>query len=489
MMESLKSWFRTNKYPFLLFFAISAVWFIWIGSQPDMNFMRGDALLVSVDGAEFMVDSVKNRHELPYWNPYLLGGMPYQSTMNATVTLHPLYFIYHLIGLTQPLGGQIEFCLSLFIAGFFMFLFLSELGLSRMASLIGGVFFMHCGDIITLSNAGHIYNIESIALIPAVFFFYERGFKSGKLFPFVLAGCMLGVQSLLCVYQLLVFTVICMTLYLAYKIILERAKKIFILYFVLAVLVAPLISAMQILQSFYYVGHSFRSGVTYEFFTSWSFHPTELIIYIYPRFFGLIPPTYWGHSPFWQSTTAFGIVPLLLAFTAMFFRIKEKPVLFFGLLSGFIMIMAFGGFTPLYKLLYHIPVINGFRNSSRWLGFFAFAMITLSAYGVDMLAGLAAKNKKALDFKGYKTYFIVLGALAALSFLVFLGFSSDPNGTMLSMQKWEGIKSRFAGPNLDNYISAIFRMISEDMIKFSIIFSLAAGTVLLHARCGSLEKP
>ncbi|MEI7905108.1 MAG: YfhO family protein, partial [Candidatus Firestonebacteria bacterium] len=206
---------------------------------------------------------------------------------------------------------------------------------------------------------------------------------------------------------------------------------------------------------------------------------TEVLIYIYPRFFGLIPPTYWGHSPFWLSTTAFGIVPLLLVLTAVFFRFREKAVLFFVLLSVFILLMAFGGFTPIYKLLYQIPIINGFRNPSRWLAYFAFSMITLSAYGLDLLAGLVTGKQGVQEQKGRKAFYALLAALAGLSFFVYLGFSSDQNGTILALQKWEGIKSRFTGPYLGNYASEIFKMISEDMLKFFLIFSLAAGTVVL----------
>ncbi|MEI7905332.1 MAG: hypothetical protein WCI43_07960, partial [Candidatus Firestonebacteria bacterium] len=394
MMENIKVWFKKNKMPLLLFLSIAAVWFVWIGSQPELRFMRGDSVLTGDPGTDFMVDSVRNRFELPFWNPYIFGGMPHLASMNANVTLHPLFLAYHLAGLNMKQISQLDFCIALFLAGFFMYLFLSELGLSRMAALLGGIFFMHCGDIVTLTNGGHNYNIDCTALLPAIFYFFEKGFKTKKLLYFVLSGCVLGLQSFLGVYQLLMYTVICMAFYLLYKLVAEKASMKFILYFALAVLVAPLISAVQLLQSYSFIGNTFRAGVTYEFFTSWSFHPTEVIIYIYPRFFGLIPPTYWGHSPFWQSTTAFGIVPVLLVLTALYFRFREKAVLFFALLSGFILLMSFGGFTPLYKLLYNIPVINGFRNPSRWLGFFAFSMITLSAYGLDLLAGLVAGKQQ-----------------------------------------------------------------------------------------------
>ncbi len=488
-MKSFITWLGTHKIPLLVFVAITAAWFIWITGQPDMRFGRGDAIMQGDPGTVFMVDSIRNRHEMPFWNPYLLGGMPCLASMNANVTIHPVYFMYHLLGFNQEQLGKSEFCIAIFLAGFFMYLFLAELGVSRIAAVIGGIFFMHCGDIITLTNPGHMYNIASIALIPVVFFFYERGFRTGKLVYFVLSGCVLGGMSLLGVYQLMLYTIICMFLYLLYKLFAESAPKKMILYFGAAVAMAPLVSAPQIMESFFFIRNTFRAGSSYEFFTSWSFHPAELIIYIYPRFFGLLPPPYWGHSQFWLNTTAFGIVPLIPAFTAVFFKMRDKKVAFFSILAFVVLILSFGGFTPLYKILYHIPVINGFRSAARWLCFFAFSVIVLSAFGIDFLLRLAAKERKPEENRNHFAFFIGLGILVLASFIVYVVFTGNPASMMESMKAWNGIKVSFVehGYKVADYIPQIYKMISEDMLKFSAVFAFASALVVL-AFFGKINK-
>jgi len=55
------------------------------------------------------------------------------------------------------------------------------------------------------------------------------------------------------------------------------------------------------------------SGVGWSYATAWSFHPREMVAFLFPGWFGLQGETYWGPMPFTQSTHYFGVAAVALA--------------------------------------------------------------------------------------------------------------------------------------------------------------------------------
>src|SRR3989339_765258 len=243
----------------------------------------------------------------------------------------------------------------------------------------------------------------ALAFLPIIFYFIKKGVEENKFIYYLLAGFMLGLQSLVCMYQVTFYTAACMTAYFLFLFITEKKKPKHLLYYFATAVTTVFAAAIQLFQSYYFLKFTFRAGVNYEFFTSWSFHPLETIVYIYPKFFGFLESTYWGKSQFWLHNDYLGIIPWIFVFAAIYFVFKDKRVKFFLFMAISTLILAFGGFTPLYKLLFKIPVINGFRNSTRWLGFFAFSIITLAAFGFEYIKEyfmVKGKLGKGLFFAG-----------------------------------------------------------------------------------------
>ena len=80
-------------------------------------------------------------------------------------------------------------------------------------------------------------------------------------------------------------------------------------------------------------------GTDWQYATQWSFHPKEIISFVYPYFYGLQnfssrdlkSAAYWGYMPFTQSTHYLGLVALILASIGALIRKPDKTSLFFGL--------------------------------------------------------------------------------------------------------------------------------------------------------------
>ncbi len=45
---------------------------------------------------KFLYDEVRIHHEIPYWNPYIFGGMPFWAHFESTI-FYPLGFLFYLV--------------------------------------------------------------------------------------------------------------------------------------------------------------------------------------------------------------------------------------------------------------------------------------------------------------------------------------------------------------------------------------------------------
>ncbi|MAG37173.1 MAG: hypothetical protein CL878_13145, partial [Dehalococcoidia bacterium] len=99
-------------------------------------------------------------------------------------------------------------------------------------------------------------------------------------------------------------------------------------------------------------------------------------------------------SPTWVAYV--GIVPLVLAFYAIWqmreASVPSRTVLLLATgLAG--LILALGVFTPLYPLLLHVPGFALFRDPTRWLILWVFAVAMLASEGYDAWRGTVGARR------------------------------------------------------------------------------------------------
>ncbi len=116
-------------------------------------------------------------------------------------------------------------------------------------------------------------------------------------------------------------------------------------------------------------------GATLEYATQWSTAPSELLVWIIPRFYGgmssekytgdkvprlknQIIPFYWGHMPFTQSYEYIGILTLLLAAIGIYAYRRNKMIISLLIFTGFLILLSFGRhFESFYSLFYdYLPL-------------------------------------------------------------------------------------------------------------------------------------
>jgi hypothetical protein len=189
-----------------------------------------------------------------------------------------------------------------------------------------------------------------------------------------------------------------------------------------AVVTALSLSAVQLLPTAELALHSQRAGgldpvdaMTY------SFWPWRLLTLVIPDLFGS-PATgnYWGYATYWEDTGYIGVLPLLLALSAVWgwgwrrlsiltrasfpftgqrsagtkplepdaqpgsSRREDFLTPFFALLSLLSLILAMGHNTPVYPLIFkYVPGFGAFRAPARFLLFYTFGVSTLAGIGAD----------------------------------------------------------------------------------------------------------
>lgn len=131
---------------------------------------------------------------LPLWNPYLSCGMPVMTPVAYPPTVLMALFPFNF-------GLNLYVVLHYFLAGLFMYLFLRELKITAVGSMVGGLTFAFSGYLLSCIDLTLL--LASITWMPLIFLFSNRAINlsvtsrpSRGLWYFILAGVAMGLQFL-----------------------------------------------------------------------------------------------------------------------------------------------------------------------------------------------------------------------------------------------------------------------------------------------------
>ena len=349
---------------------------------------------------KFFYDELWLHHSIPYWNPYIFGGIPFWAHFESTI-FYPLGFLFWLIAPEKAYGYSMF--LHFILAGTFTYGLMRSFKIGRAGSFVAGIVYTCNGFVMALLYIGHMCPIWSYIWLPAVLYCLNRAVSSDKPYPLAsTAGLLWGIQILAGAPQDAFYTFLASVLFLATRMHLGRAWR-FSVGRLLAIaffffLTGAGLSAMQIIPAFEFINESVRAGLdTYDMVTMASFPPQGIITALIPHFFGSYAEgTYWVNNVPWsipQQNLYVGILPLVLLTCITYRNSANKPLLLFAsLLAAFALILSLGRHTPAYKLAYLLPGFDRFRAPSKIIVLWVFGMAVLAALGMDEIL----KNKRAL---------------------------------------------------------------------------------------------
>ncbi len=445
------------------------------------------------------------------WMPPFFSGMP--TFGNVAFLPHDVNYVQTFVAKALNFlylnGTWTWYIVFYLLAGVFMFLLLRVMHFSAAASLFAALLFMLSPYAMGLASEGHGSKLMALSYVPLVFLLTHLLFERRDLLSFGMLGMAVGTLLLTNHMQIVYYALAVIALYLVEHIILDfREQKMRAMWktvlFIGALVVGFAISSYIYLSVYEYSQFSIRGsgaagvsgGLTWEYATSWSWHPRELFTLLIPSFLGFQSPYYWGSMPWTTATVYVGILPLLLAVIAVVYR-RTHLTIFMAALTVFMFFVAFGKHFPVvYDLLFTtLPFFNKFRVPVMILHLLPFTVGILAAVGLDFLLSLHdrheghATTKTSQDGtteKLSRALLYVVGGLGALLILAALfksslfswmsGFMFVKEDELAMYQQQYGARAQGI---LTQMKQARFDMLWKDFVKFVVIAAASIGLVMV----------
>jgi hypothetical protein len=376
---------------YFIYFGLIALYF-----HPLLNcegiFVERDLSAYFIPPKYLWVQMAKS-FDFPFWNPHNYSGFPILGAMQPGV-LYPPHIAYFFLPFNVAWNWLI--ILHFVFCGATLYLLLRYLKASKTASFAGGVTFMLSGYLLSVHNLlTHLFAVPWFPLILIYFLKYLNTRKKGHL---ILASIFLTMQFLAGAPEIVILVLCVLFMIALFPGTFtegEIKRSVSLKALVLATLLFLLLSAVQLIPFYELKGLSIRnSGLSYHEATVWSFAWRDFIQFFLPDAFGYFQSheKYWSNQA-WLKTVYLGIMPFL--FSVFYFAGKDKKRWLFLALMVVSLLLALGGNTPLYNLLYRIPPLNGIRYPVKFLFLFFVTISITAALGLDQLRkGTAEGDRK-----------------------------------------------------------------------------------------------
>jgi hypothetical protein len=399
------------------FFALFFGWILF----GDKYVVGGDAFAYSYPLRNAAWEMIR-AGQLPLWTPYVLSGYPLLSMAQLGLG-YPLTWGY--LFLDAPRAEQFYILAPFLLAPAFTYAYVRELGRSRLAALLAGLSFAYGGAMTGLLGIIGFPN-NALMWLPLMLIAIERARTTERRF----ASCLLlaagaYAMSVLNGYAqgFLYVGLVALTYAVFVSLFIERRDAGASMdtenlrdegrmqrwrrvqtwrrwqrwrpaaLALCAIASGAGVGAFQILETMRAARRSIRSTLIYPLFVSGSFSPRVALE-------SLAAPLYTGR--FADVGTYVAPLVLLLALASIFFACRnatrrEAPsdarIFFWAATALVSCIFILGKYTPVYGLLYHVPVVNSFRVPSRFSYVWTFAVAVLAAYGWEALALLLRRKR------------------------------------------------------------------------------------------------
>ncbi len=363
---------------------------------PFKNFLITDPVRQQYPWKELAI-SLEKKFQLPLWNPYNFSGTPLLANFQSA-SFYPLNILFFIM----PFVAAWSFIIFLgpLLGGIFLFLYLDNLKLGKLASVLGAVTFSFSGFFIAWMEWGTITHtalwLPLILLsIDKIFFNFQGNsklkVKNSKLWYFIFIFSLISsffAGHLQIFFYLFVFSWI---YFLARWLQYGRKINILVLYLILNTLYL-ILTVIQWAPTLQLILLSARDIDQIRWGEGGWFIPFQhLIQFVAPDFFGN-PTTlnYWGVWNYGEFVGYVGIITLILALLAMFFR-KDKKTLFFGTMLFLSLIFSLPTFFAKIPYYLNIPLIST-SQPTRLLFVIDFCLAVLTALGFDYILKVKKKN-------------------------------------------------------------------------------------------------
>lgn len=357
---------------------------------PFKNFLITDPIRQQYPWRSLAIE-LEKKSQLPLWDPYSFAGSPLLAN-GQSAPLYPLNVLFFILPFST--AWTILIILEPLLGGIFLYLYLKNLRLHAIPSLVGSVAFAFSGFFVSWLEWNTVVQVAvwlpllllSIDKISSSFRGQKIPNKNLKVKRYIVWAVILvfSVCSAFFAGHLQTFFylfLITNAYFLCRWITSGRDKKLLLVYILLTTCYI-LLTAVQWIPLLQFINLSARNIDQNWHQVGWFIPWQNLLQFIAPDFFGN-PATgnYWGIWNYAEFVGYVGIIPLLFSLFALFFR-HDKKTLFFGTLFFLSLIFALPTLFAQLPFIFSLPFLST-AQPTRLLIVADFSLAVLSALGLD----------------------------------------------------------------------------------------------------------
>ena len=400
------STFRSRYLPGILF---GIAWAVLLGILFAPLFSGGVIVNPMSDGKDgyvtrhFAATVIAQWGEVPRWNPYIFGGMPFLGAMHGD-QVYPISVLLRAI-FPPALGIGLGMVFHAWLGSVGLLAFLRKQRQSWSAAIVGATAYGISGPLLSLFYPGHDGKIYVLGLTPWALLAIGEACRTRRPQWFALWGLLVGLMLLSPHFQMTYYSSLLMLAFILFTLFTEteRPKRIAVLAgFAGVSLLALATAAAQLMPFAEYLPFSPRSATGssssgWEYGTSWAMPAIELVGTMWGGFNGWLG-TYWGTNAFKLHSDYIGLLTGVLALSAILLTpagAERKRMWFWVGCVIFGTLWVLGGQTPFYRIPYHLfPMISKTRAPSMMWGHVALCFGVLASLGFTQWQAMAADTRE-----------------------------------------------------------------------------------------------
>ncbi len=347
---------------------------------PFKNFLITDPVRQQYPWKKLVIEAEK-KLSLPLWNPYSFSGTPLLANFQSAA-FYPLSILFFVLPFNM--AWSLLIFLQPLLAGIFLYLYLSNLKLSKMASLLGAIAFSFSGFSVSWLEWG---TISHAALwLPLILLSIDKIVSSIKDKKTILWS-LVYIGSLMSSFfaghlQTFFYLIIMSSVYFIARWIQSGKSKNILLLFIILNSLFIILSSVQWIPTLQFISLSARNIDLNWQGAGWFIPWEHLIQFVAPDFFGNpVTLNYFGVWNYGEFVGYVGVASLVFAFFALFLR-RDKNTLFFGTAFFLSLIFALPTFFAKLPLVLQIPFVDT-SQPTRLLFIVDFSLAVLAALGFD----------------------------------------------------------------------------------------------------------
>jgi hypothetical protein len=362
--------------------------------------------------------------EIPLWNPYNNGGLPFLADNQSAVFYPPRLLTVALAGFSGTWTYhtlELEMMAHVLLASLLMYVLVRRLTGDQGAGSIPGALVAALtwayGGFMTGYPPLQLALLEAVVWAPLILLGLHEATAHDRVDWrwLLLSGLALGLSVMAGHPQTNWFLGLLLAVFFAYRVYVRRDPWWVLVGGVALVgAIGAILAAVQLLPAFEYLQHTTRIDFGFEAKRN-GFPIQDVIQIVFPRVLSLWSPLY------------VGIIGLVLAGLALAVRVRDG--FFWGGTALVGLLFSFGGNAALYGLLYNVlPGLSLFRGQERGAIVFALALSILAGLGMARL--IAATTAQMARWwprlrRGVITLLAVTVFVVLFAFVLWLGPSND----------------------------------------------------------------